>query len=81
MDITIVTELIASLGFPVAAVIALGYFVWRLWQQSVKREEKLMEVNEKAVDTIAKCVEKLDTIQADVADIKTDITAILASKQ
>ena len=48
-----------------------------------EREEKLYsvikenhEVNAKAIDTIAHYAEKLDTIQHDVNDIKTDITIL-----
>lgn len=57
-------------------------------QNSCKeREEKLYEeikenrkVNAKAIETIAHYAEKLDTIQEDVKEIKTDITVIM-SKQ
>lgn len=48
-----------------------------------EREEKLYEeikenrkVNTKAIETISKYAEKLDVIQHDVNDIKTDITII-----
>ena len=34
------------------------------------------EINKKAIDTIAHYAEKLDVIQNDVNDIKTDITVI-----
>lgn len=47
------------------------------------REERLYEeikenraVNAKAIETIAHYAEKLDTIQHDIQDIKTDITII-----
>ncbi len=49
-----------------------------------EREEKLYEeikenrlVNEKAIDTIGRYAEKLDNIQADVREIKQDITMIM----
>lgn len=49
------------------------------------REDKLYEelancraVNEKAIDTIAHYAEKLDTIQADISDIKTDVTVLMS---
>ena len=52
-----------------------------------EREEKLYEeikenraVNAKAIETIAHYAEKLDSIQDDVSEIKTDIT-ILMSKE
>ena len=48
-----------------------------------EREDKLYEeikenreVNAKAIETISKYAEKLDVIQHDVSDIKTDITII-----
>ena len=83
MDITIITELIASLGLPIALVVAMGFFIYKLWQQSVKREEKLMnEITEnrivinKAVETIAQFGERFTHIEGDVATIKSDIVLI-----
>ena len=50
-----------------------------------EREEKLYqeikenrEVNAKAIETIAHYAEKLDTIQEDVKEIKSDITVIMS---
>lgn len=87
MDITAITELIATLGFPIAAVIALAFFVWKIYKKSEDREDKLMEsltecrrINSEAIATISSYAEKLETIQKDVADIKTDITILTASK-
>jgi len=83
MDITLITELIASVGFPMACVIAMGYFIFNIYKKSVERENTLMteikenrEVNAKALETIAHYAEKLDTIQKDIADIKTDLTIL-----
>lgn len=48
-----------------------------------EREERLYdeiaknrEVNSKAIETIAHYAEKLDVIQTDISDIKTDITKL-----
>lgn len=86
MDITTITELIATLGFPIALVIAMAYFIYKIYSQSVVREEKLMEeikvnreTNAKAIETIAHYSEKLETIQTDISEIKTELT-IIASK-
>ena len=86
MDITIITELIATLGFPIALVLAMGIFIYKIYNQSVKREESLMEeirvnreTNAKAIETIAQYSQTLDAIKVDINDIKTDI-AILTSK-
>lgn len=88
MDLTVFTEFITTLGFPIACVIALGVFVFKIYNQSVDREGKLMieiaenrKVNEKAIDTIAHYAEKLDTIQEDIKEIKTDITILTAKAE
>ena len=66
-------SVIVELGFPIACVLALSYFVWVLYQASVKREERLMEVNEKAIDTISKYADRLTVIEEDVKEIKNVI--------
>ena len=77
MEIGLFTELIATLGFPIVCVIALGIFVFKLWQQSVTREEKLMNeitenrvVNTKFAEIIAKYEITLDEMKEDIKDIK-----------
>ncbi len=77
MDITLITELIATLGFPIACVLALGVFVFKLWKQSVAREEKLMEeitenrlINTRFAEIIAEYKTTLGEIKTDVKDIK-----------
>lgn len=77
MDLGTITELIATLGFPIVCVLALGVFVYKLWQQSVSREEKLMEeitenrlVNTKFAEIIAGYEVTLGEIKTDVKDIK-----------
>ena len=86
-NVTIATELVSTLGFPIALVIAMGFFIWQLWKQSVAREEKLMSeltecriVNTQAITTIAQYAEKLDTIQKDVTEIKSDMNIIMSNK-
>lgn len=81
MEIGVITELIATLGFPIALVIAMGFFIWRIYQQSVEREEKLMAeiaenrvVNEKAIETLTVYAERLGTIESDVKEIKNIIS-------
>ena len=71
------TSLIASLGFPVVACLALGLFIWKLYERSVKREDKLLEeiaenrkVNAEAINTLAIYAERLTVIETDVREIK-----------
>ena len=98
-------NVISTLGFPVACVLAMGIFIYRIYQdmkaeKEIAREEnkanmeqvqarckeredklytelaKSQEVNREAIETIAKYAEKLDVIQKDIGEIKTDITII-----
>lgn len=81
MDVTIWTELIGTLGFPIALVLAMGFFIWTIYKQSVTREEKLMAeitenraVNAKAIETLTLYAERLGNIESDVREIKDIIT-------
>ena len=84
MEFNIFVELISTLGFPIACVIALGFFVWKIYKRSETREDTLMqeigamrEVNAQAIETIAHYAEKLDIIQEDIKEIKTDMSIIM----
>ena len=102
MDVTAISTLITTLGFPIVCVIGLGWFVLKIYQDTTKaneenmdkvqarckeREDKLYdeikanrEVNAQAIATIGLYADKLDIIQSDVSEIKTDM-AILMSKE
>ena len=81
MDVSIWTELIGTLGFPIALVLAMGFFIWTIYKQSVTREEKLMQeiaenrvVNAKAIETLTLYAERLGNIETDVKEIKEIIS-------
>lgn len=83
MDIALITELITTLGLPIALVIAMGYFIFKLYNQSVVREEKLMEeikecrtINSQAIETIGLYAERLTHIEDNIAEIKDDVILI-----
>jgi chromosome segregation ATPase len=83
MELSVILELIGSVGFPIACVLALGVFVFKIYNQSVEREKTLMAeitenrlVNEKAIETIAKYAERLTHIEDNITDIKNDVTEI-----
>lgn len=72
-----IVEIISTLGFPIACVVALGFFIWKVYQQSVVREEKLMseitenrKINTKFSEIIAQYEITLGEIKTDVKDIK-----------
>lgn len=86
--ITFFVELIPTVGFPIACVIALGIFVFKIYKRSETREDQLMleitenrKINEKAIETIAKYAESLETIKTDINEIKSDITVITTKIQ
>lgn len=75
MDVFV--EIITTLGFPIAVCIALGFFVWTIYKQSVVREEKLMAeitenrlINQQFAEIIGKYEVTLGEIQHDITDIK-----------
>lgn len=81
------TQIISTVGFPIACVIALGYFVYIVYQKTTseneKREEKLYEVigaaqanNERLAETNREFVAVLETYKTDITDIKHDIEDI-----
>lgn len=83
MDIAMITELISTLGFPMACVIAMGFFIYKIYKKSEDREDKLMleieenrRINADAIATIGKYATSIDTIKEDIKEIKTDITII-----
>ena len=77
MEIAVILEAIGAVGFPIVAVIALGFFVYKIWQQSVKREETLLTeitenrlINQKFAEIIGQYEVTLGEIKEDVKDIK-----------
>ena len=87
MDVGTIQTLISTLGFPIVCVIALGFFIWKIWNKAEarneKREEKLYEViakaqaqNEQLSETNAQFVAVLSTYKSDLESIKNDVTEI-----
>ena len=77
-------DILSNFGFPVACVIAMGAFIFYIYKRTNEREVKLLEelkenrkINSKAISTIAYYAERLDNIQEDIKEIKTDITVIM----
>lgn len=77
MDISTIADLVGVLGFPIVCVGALGFFVYKLWQQSAERENRLFTeltesrtINGEFAKIIAQYKVELDEIKVDVKDIK-----------
>lgn len=81
------TNIISTVGFPIAVCIALGCFVYIFYKdytkQSAEREDKLLEAlnishsnNEKLVEANKGFVSVLETYKNDITEIKHDIVEI-----
>lgn len=75
-----ITTIIQNLGFPIACVVACGWFIYKLWDQQTADKEKLYaeleksrEATTKAIETIQIYADKLDIIQSDVKEIKEKV--------
>lgn len=81
-EITFV-ELITTVGFPIACVIAMGWFIYKIYQKSIDREEELrgeikenQKINGKFAEIINRHSLELGEIKNDVKEIKEDIIVI-----
>lgn len=81
MSIEIFTELLSSVGFPIAALIVCALAIYKLWKQSAERTDKLMdelarsrEANEKFAQTLVLVTERLSAIQSNLGKIEQDIS-------
>lgn len=80
MDVTLILEIIATVGFPITACLVLGWFIFKIYKKSEDRETALrseisecQEINREAIKTLALYAERLGVIENDVREIKEDI--------
>lgn len=84
MEIDIFMQMISSVGFPIACVVALGVFVWKgvniIIENNKAREQQLYatikEVREqltKSAETNASFIKVLEVMSKDIEDIKEQI--------
>ena len=83
MDTRLIIELISTVGFPMAACLLLGWFIFKIYKRSEDRENKLrteidecQEINKEAIKTLALYAERLGIIENDVREIKEDIMVL-----
>ena len=77
MDYAILVELIGTMGFPIAMVVALLWFVFTIYKKSEQREDALRQqiidaqlTNKEAIKTLALYAERLGVVEQDVKEIK-----------
>lgn len=83
MDIALFVELLSTVGFPIVCVIALGWFVYKIYKRSEKREDQLRDeitenrkINGKFAEIINRYSLELGEIKTDVKEIKEDINIL-----
>lgn len=87
MDVNTIQTAITTIGFPIVAVIALAWFIYKAFEKftanAEKREEKLYEVianahetNERLSNTNAEFVAVLRSYKTDLEEIKEDVSEI-----
>lgn len=91
MDLTVLTELITSLGFPIVCVIGLGWFILRIYKDTqeqnkanmaqvqarcAEREEKLFEEIKENREVNAQAIATIARYADKLDTIQTDIAEI-----
>lgn len=84
MDINTILDLIGTVGFPMACVIVMGWFIWKIYKKSEQREDALraqivesQKVNAQAIQTITVYAERIGNIENDIKDVKNDVNTLL----
>lgn len=83
MDISLFTELIGTMGFPMAMVIVMSWFIFKIYKKSEAREDALrtqiieaQATNKEAIKTLALYAERLGVVESDIKEIKADVMII-----
>ena len=94
MDISAITSLFTTLGFPVACVIGLGFFIWVMWKNTrednakamsqlqercLAREERMSKQLDKNESILQKSIETLAFYEAHITRIEDDVQDIVAT--
>lgn len=65
MDVTMITQLINGVGFPIAACIAMAVFIYKDRNAHTKLEQTLQEMLLEITKNCASLTDKLDDIKKD----------------
>ena len=83
MEIATVVEIISTIGFPITAVIVMGWFIFTIYKRSEVREDSLREeikenrkINSKFAKIISKYEIQFTEITEDIKEIKEDVLVI-----
>lgn len=87
MDMGAFQTFLTDFGFPVACVVFLGWFIFKIWmnqqQQNVTREEKLYDslgkaqvINQELTKSNSEFVSVLNAYKVDLEEIKANVSDI-----
>ena len=62
MEVGVLLEIITTVGFPIACVIALFWFIYKLQNESVKREERYIAIIEEYGTKLAEITTAINAI-------------------
>lgn len=76
--------IIQSLGFPIACVIALGWFIWMIWNQQQKNFDRQIQEQKEEMQMIVangekreeRLYEQIDKFDATLQSFNTTLTRI-----
>ena len=68
------TNLISSLGFPLAACIALGFFVYKMWQRQAEEADKMTK---QFTETVERLTESHHEEMKGIQQALTDNTIVM----
>lgn len=60
MDVSNITTLISTVGFPIACVIGMAFFFYKMWQKNTDREDKAMEQSAKQMEKFSLSLDKFN---------------------
>lgn len=69
MEVTLIMELITTIGFPIALVVVLLWFIFKLQAESKERENKLM-------DTVTQFSVKFNEITVALTKVTDTLSAL-----
>lgn len=82
---TEIAEVIQNLGFPIACVIATGFFIYKTSQQTrednLAREDRTFKQMDKLTDTLDKATDTIDRINIRLDVIEDKIDHLAESKE
>lgn len=60
MDVSNITSLISTVGFPIFCVLCMGFFFYKVWQKNTDREDKAMERNAEQMEKFSNSLDKFN---------------------